>query len=136
VDVGDTQIGILVDEVSYNLLSEEFYSGGTFKVKKGNRLVIYELKEQELNSNFQVSTTSDSIFYVSIELSYYLVKDSVLNIHNRYGESYQSNFIEPEVKRVVRDLSRLNTEFENRVIPVIDSLLLNRGFMLTNIKFL
>lgn len=136
MDVSDTQVGILIDELSYKLLSEEYYSSGTFKVKKGNKLILYELKEQTLYSTFKVSNSNDSLFNISIELSYYLVKDSVMSIHNRYGESYQTNFIEPEVKSIVRELSQKNIDLSDRATQIIDSMLTNRGFMLTKFRLI
>jgi hypothetical protein len=136
-DIDITEVGVLVNKSTNEITSSELLTGGTFKIKADNDLIIYDLMEQRGELDFRCLTIKNQEVEVQVIFSFFLVKDSVINIHRKYGPRYYNYFVVPEIKNLVRsEMLIRESDFNDSVDTLrykVGDFFLKEGFLFNSL---
>jgi hypothetical protein len=93
--------------------------------------------EQRGELDFRCLTIKNQEVEVQVIFSFFLVKDSVINIHRKYGPRYYNYFVVPEIKNLVRsEMLIRESDFNDSVDTLrykVGDFFLKEGFLFNSL---
>lgn len=94
--------------VLFNLFSgiefDKTYGQGLHVIAPWNKLIIYEVREQQQEETMDVLSSDGLSISVDVSIRYYPIYATLPNLHDVLGPDYRSRLVIPEVRSEVREV--------------------------------
>lgn len=97
-------VGLLVEASTGDVVDEQLIEPGEVFVWKGERLLIFDLGVRSIVLGGNAQTHNSNLVKYRCKIDYHLRKSEIVSLYNRFGEDYEQVFVEPESKKIIREV--------------------------------
>ncbi len=102
ITLKEEEKGILFNKLNGNIDTEHVYNEGVLMKAPWNEMIIYNIKEQEINETIDVLDIKGLQFHVKISAKFHPIYKQIGKLHESYGVNYIDKLVVPEVRAIIR----------------------------------
>ncbi len=96
--------GIIFQRFSGGLDKENIYSQGFHVIAPWNRMIIYSVREEQMEEKMDVLSSNGLSITVDISTRFHPTYKALGDLHDEFGVNYKSSLVVPEVRSAVREV--------------------------------